>query len=166
MGEWLNILFSAFWCGVAALGFAVLFNTPSRGLPAIFLSAFVAGLIKFTIMLPEVTGGIILASLAGATAAGFISLPFSHWRHVPPMVISIPSVIPMVPGSLAYKTILGLLKFIYQTDAEVLTNTVHDGVLTLFIILALSLGVTLPMLLFRIETVKNIRIVKSGRQVS
>jgi len=166
MGEWLNILFSAFWCGVAALGFAVLFNTPSRGLPAIFLSAFVAGLLKFTVMLPEVTGGIILASLAGATAAGFISLPFSHWRHVPPMVISIPSVIPMVPGSLAYKTILGLLKFIYQTDAEVLTNTVHDGVLTLFIILALSLGVTLPMLLFRIETVKNVRIVRTGRQVS
>jgi uncharacterized membrane protein YjjB (DUF3815 family) len=162
MGDWLNILFSAFWCGIAALGFAVLFNTPSRALPTIFLGAFLAGLIKFTILIPEVSGGIILASLAGASAVGFASIPFAHWRHVPPAIISIPSVIPMVPGSLAYKTILGLIKFMYQTDAGVLTQTVHDGVLTLFIILALSLGVTLPMLLFRIESAKNVRIVKSA----
>lgn len=160
MADWLHIFFSAFWCGIAALGFAVLFTTPSRALPAIFLTAFVAGIIKFTIILPGTGGGIIMASLASASAAGFISIPFSHWRHVPPIVISIPSVIPMVPGALAYKTILGLIKFIHQTDADVLTGTVHNGVMALFIILVLSLGVTLPMLLFRIDTVKNVRIRK------
>ena len=162
MLTWMDILPKAFWCGAAALGFAVLFNTPVRALFAIFLCGFMAGLIKFAIIHPSVGGGIILASLAGASAVGFASIPISHWRHVPPIVISIAAVIPLVPGSFAYRTMLGLIKFIHHTEVEVLTKTVHSGTMTLFIILVLSLGVTLPMLLFRIESVKKIRLVQSS----
>jgi len=157
MVDWMEIVFKGFCCGVAAIGFAALFNTPVRALIAIFLCAFAAGLIKFLIFNPVVGGGIILASAVGAVVIGFASITFSHWRHVPPIVISIPSVIPFVPGSFVYRTILGLIDFIYHTEVEVLTRTVHNGVMTLFIILALSLGVTLPMLLFRIESVKKVK---------
>jgi uncharacterized membrane protein YjjB (DUF3815 family) len=158
MVDWLDILLKAFWSGVAAIGFAVLFNTPNRALLAIFLCGFLAGLTKFTILLSAVGGGIILASGAGAAVIGFASIPVSHWRHVPPVVISIPAVIPLIPGSYAYRSMLGLINFIYHTEVEVLTNTIHNGVMTLFIILSLSLGVTLPMLLFRIESVKKVKI--------
>lgn len=157
MVDWIDIVFKGFWCGVAAMGFAVLFNAPTRALLSIFLCAFVAGLIKFSIFNPVVGGGIILASALAATAVGFASIPVSHWRHVPPVVISIPAVIPFIPGSYAYRTILGLINFIYHTEVDVLTGTVHNGLMTLFIILVLALGVTLPMLLFRIESVKNFR---------
>ena len=160
MADWLQILSNAFWCGLAALGFAVLFNTPSRALFAIYLCGFIAGLIKFSIIQPAIGGGVIIASLAGASAVGFACIPFSHWRHVPPVIISIPAVIPLVPGSFAYRTMLGLIKFINHTEVEVLTRTVHNGAMTIFIIMVLALGVTLPMLLFRIESVKNVRIIK------
>jgi uncharacterized membrane protein YjjB (DUF3815 family) len=157
MADWIDILFKAFWCGCAAIGFAILFNTPARALIAIYLCGFLAGFLKFINLDPAVGGGIILASAVGAAAVGFASIPVSHWRHVPPIVISIPAVIPLIPGSFAYRTILGLINFIYETEVEVLTRTVHNGVMTLFIILVLSLGVTLPMLLFRIESVKKVR---------
>lgn len=156
MPDWLEIIFKAFWCGCAAIGFAILFNTPPRALLAIFLGGILAGLFKFTVLLPEVGGGIIMASAAAAAAIGFASIPVSHWRHVPPVVISIPAVIPLIPGSFAYRTMLGLISFINQTEAEVLTATAHNGAMTFFIILAISLGVTLPMLLFRIESVKKV----------
>jgi uncharacterized membrane protein YjjB (DUF3815 family) len=160
--HWLEILFKAFWCGTAALGFAVLFNAPMRSLFAIFLCGFMAGLIKFIIIHPDLGGGVILASLAAASVVGFASIPASHWKHVPPSIISIPAVIPLVPGSFAYRTMLGLIKFIHQTDVEVLTKTVHNGIMTLFIIVVLSLGVTLPMLLFRIDSVKNLRLIRKN----
>ncbi len=162
--DWLDILYKAFWCGCGALGFAVLFNTPSRALFAIFLCGFTAGLIKFTIIHPDVGGGIILASLIAASAVGFASIPVSHWRHVPPIIISIPSVIPFVPGSYAYRAMLGLIKFINQTEVEVLTKTVHNGAMTFFIVMVLALGVTLPMLLFRIESVKKVGIPVARRK--
>lgn len=156
MTDWMDIIFKAFWCGCAAVGFAILFNSPARALFAIFLCGTLAGFLKFAVLLPYVGGGIIMASAAGAAAVGFASIPVSHWRHVPPIVISIPSVIPLIPGSFAYQTILGLISFVSHTEMEVLTKTAHDGVMTFFIILALSLGVTLPMLLFRIESVKKV----------
>ncbi|MFD2203880.1 threonine/serine exporter family protein [Shivajiella indica] len=157
MLDWLEILFKAFWCGIAASGFAVLFNAPKRSFIAIFLCGVLAGLTKFIILFPAMGGGIILASAAGATATGFVSIPVSHWRHVPPVVISIPAVIPLIPGSYAYRSMLGIINFINNTEIDVLTRTIHNGLMTLFIILVLSLGVTLPMLLFRIDSVKKFR---------
>jgi uncharacterized membrane protein YjjB (DUF3815 family) len=158
MTDWFEVLFKAFWCGWAALGFAVLFNTPVRALFAIYLCGFMVGLVKYIILQPAIGGGVILASLLAASTVGFASIPVAHWRHVPPVIISIPAVIPLVPGSFAYRSMLGMMKFINHTEVEVLTNTVHNGLMTVFIILVLSLGVTLPMLLFRIESVKKVKI--------
>jgi uncharacterized membrane protein YjjB (DUF3815 family) len=155
MIAWLDILLNACWCGVGAFGFAALFNTPSRALFSIWCSGFVAGFIKFLMIDPELGGGPILASLMAASAVGLASIPIAHWRHVPPVTITIPSVIPLVPGFFAYRTMLGLMKFITHTEVDVLTKMTYNGAMTLFITLSIALGVTLPMLLFRIESVKN-----------
>jgi uncharacterized membrane protein YjjB (DUF3815 family) len=64
------------------------------------------------------------------------------------MIFAIPSVIPLVPGVFAYRTMLGLMKLtgnIGSDYSQVLSETIHNGVITLFVILALSLGVTVPM---------------------
>jgi uncharacterized membrane protein YjjB (DUF3815 family) len=158
MSDWLEILLKSFSCGWAAIGFAVLFNTPSRALFSIYACGFAAGFIKYMVMLPGIPGGVILASLLAATAVGFASIPVAHWRHVPPAIISIPSVIPLVPGSSAYRAMLGLIRFINHKEADVITDAVHHGLMTVFIILVLALGVTLPMLLFRIESVKKLKL--------
>lgn len=161
MDAWIEIFFKAFWCGWAGFGFAVLFNTPRRVFLAVYSSGFIAGALKFSLLTFGFTGngdGIIPASLLAASVVGFISVAIAHLRHVPPIIVSIPAVIALVPGSFAYRTMLGLIKFIHTTNADVLTQAVHNGAMTLFIILVISIGVTLPMLLFRIESVKTIRI--------
>lgn len=158
MTTFLEILSSAFWCGCAALGFSILFNTPKAALVSVWLCGFMAGLIKFAVINPALGGGMLVASLLAASAVGIASIPFAHWCHVPPVIISIPAVIPLVPGSFAYRTMLGLIKFINNTDESVLNGTIHNAAMTLFILIALSIGVTLPMLLFRIESVKHVKV--------
>lgn len=159
---WL-IFFKALWCGMAALGFSILFNAPARALPAGWWCGFLAGFAKFSLLQPPVGGGMVIASFAGAVLVGLVSIPLAHRQHVTPMIFAIPAVIPLVPGSFAYRTMLGLMKLagpIGDTYSAVLNETVHNAVTTLFIILAISIGVAVPMHALRKESVKNLRLNK------
>jgi uncharacterized membrane protein YjjB (DUF3815 family) len=153
----------AFWCGCAALGFGVLFNAPRRSLLPIAIGGIIAGLVKFSLLHPALGAGVILGSFAAAAAIGFASIPMAHLSHVPPMIFAIPSVIPLVPGAFAYRTMLGLMRLTGDITADypqILSQTVHNGTRTLFVIMALSLGVAIPMHVMRKESVKNIRLIK------
>jgi uncharacterized membrane protein YjjB (DUF3815 family) len=161
--EWIPVILKAFWCGCAALGFGILFNTPPRSLGLIWFGGFVAGFIKFVLMQPVFDLGIVSASFAAALAIGFASIPAAHLKHVPPMIFAIPSVIPLVPGSYAYKAMLGLMQLTGIMDDSyyaILSNTVHNGAISFFVILALALGVAVPMHIMRKESVKHLRLRK------
>ncbi|MBV5312147.1 MAG: threonine/serine exporter family protein [Prolixibacteraceae bacterium] len=153
----LDIISKSFWAGIAAIGFAILFNVPRRVIFSIWTLGALGGLIKFTAMQFEF--GIVFASFLGATAIGVISIKMAHMRNSPPLVFSIPSVIPMVPGFFAYKMMLGLIALasIENTDAylQTLIETVNNGAKMLFILISLGIGVALPMLLTRKESIKK-----------
>ena len=160
MNEWLYVGLKAFWCGFAALGFGVLFNAPPRTLLAIWAGGFLAGFVKFTSLQAIPGAGVILCSFIAAVIVGIASVPVAHSRHVPPMIFAIPSVIPLVPGVFAYRTMLGLMKLTGNIGSEysqVISETVHNGVITLFVIMALSLGVAVPMHILTKDSVKKIR---------
>jgi uncharacterized membrane protein YjjB (DUF3815 family) len=159
--DWILILSKAFWCGWGALGFGILFNVPPRTLFSIWVGGAVAGLLKFTLL--QLTVGVVLASFAGALAVGISSIPIAHFRHAPPMIFAIPSVIPLIPGVFAYRTMLGLMKLtgnIGPDYTQIISETVNNGSKTLFIIMSLAMGVAVPMHLMRKESVKNIRLHK------
>ena len=159
--DWINILGKAFWCGWGALGFGILFNVPPRTLFAIWIGGAMGGFLKFTVL--QLTAGVVLASFAGALVVGFSSIPIAHFRHVPPMIFAIPSVIPLIPGVFAYRTMLGLMKLtgaIGPDYTQILSETVNNGSKTLFVIMSLAMGVAVPMHLMRKESVKNIRLHK------
>jgi uncharacterized membrane protein YjjB (DUF3815 family) len=159
MTEWWIILSKAFWCGWAALGFGILFNTPNRALVPIWIGGFVAGIVKFTLFQTGINTGIIFSSFAAAVAVGITSIPIAHWRHVPPLVFTIPSLIPLVPGVYAYRTMLGLIKLTGAIGPEysnIISETVRHGVLTLFIVMAIAMGVVTPMIILGTDSVKNI----------
>ena len=160
MNEWFYIGAKAFWCGFAGLGFGVLFNAPARTLFAIWTGGFLAGFVKFAALESIHGSGVIFCSFIAAVMVGIASIPVAHSRHVPPMIFAIPSVIPLVPGVFAYRTMLGLMKLTGNIGTEysqILSETVHNGVITLFVIMALSLGVTVPMYLLTRDSVKKIR---------
>jgi uncharacterized membrane protein YjjB (DUF3815 family) len=153
------VLSKAFWCGWGALGFGILFNVPPRTLFALWIGGAIGGFLKFTLL--QLTVGVVFASFVGATAVGMLSIPIAHFRHVPPMIFAIPAVIPMIPGVFAYHTMLGLIKLtgaIGPDYTNILSDTVNSGVKTLFIIMSLALGVSVPMHVMRQESAKNIRL--------
>lgn len=153
----LEIITKSFWAGIAAMGFAVLFNVPRRVIFYIGMLGAIGGLIKFTVMNFDI--GIVFASFLGATAVGIISIQMAHMRNSPPLVFSIPSVIPMVPGMFAYKMMLGLIALtsIENTDdyLQSLISTVNNGAKAMFILISLGTGVAIPMLLSRKESIKK-----------
>jgi uncharacterized membrane protein YjjB (DUF3815 family) len=159
--DWILILSRAFWCGCGAFGFAVLFNVPPRTLFVIWVGGALGGFIKFSLL--QAGAGAVLASFSGALAIGISSIPVAHIRHAPPMIFAIPSVIPMIPGIFAYRFMLGLIKLtgnIGPDYSQVIAETINNGSKTLFIIMSLAMGVSVPMHLMRKESVKNIRLRK------
>ena len=154
------LLEKGFWAGVAALGFGVLFNVPVRTIFAIWVLGLIGGLTKFLLLGNEFN--IILASFAGASVVGILSIPLAHKIHSPPLIFSIPAVIPMVPGALAYRMMLGLMKIAVHTNESnmenVLTDTLQAGMKAMFILFSLAVGVAVPMLITRKESAKRIRI--------
>lgn len=46
--------------------------------------------------------------------------------HCPAEVFSFPSLLPMIPGMYAYKTILALIRFMRTEDEEILPNLIVE----------------------------------------
>nr|WP_319997992.1 threonine/serine exporter family protein [uncultured Draconibacterium sp.] len=155
----LGILIKAFWSGIAAIGFAILFNVPKRTLFPIGAMGAIGGFIKFGGMFLGI--GIVLASFIGATIIGIISIQMAHMKKSPPLIFSIPGVIPMVPGAFAYRMMLGLIALIDLEDKDTyiqtLIDTVNNGAKMIFILISLAIGVSIPMLISRKESIKKLK---------
>jgi len=154
----LDLLSKGLWAGIAGVGFAILFNVPVRTLIPIWFLACIGVIVKFTCMHFEI--GIITASFIGATAVGIFALFAARKYYGPPLVFSIPSVIPMIPGAFAYNMMLGFIDLSTVVDHDeyirVLSFTSSNGLKALFILMGLAAGVALPMLLARKESIKQI----------
>lgn len=156
--EWYIYIEKGFWFGIAAIGFSILFNVPQRTIPPIFALGILGGLTKLWLI--KIGYGPVIGSFAGATLIGALSHLAGWWKVSPPIVFSIPASIPMVPGVFTYRMMVGLIKLASRpVDSEyttILNDTVHNGMLALFILISLAVGAALPLLLVR---------KKSGREL-
>ena len=144
------ILIDGLLAAIAAIGFAVISN-PSR--KAIYVSAFLAAIghgLRFFLL--KMGFEISLATFVAASFIGLLSIFFARLIHCPAEVFSFPSLLPMIPGLFAYRTILSLIKFMQNTDIQksqsFIIDFFHNGMTTIFILLALVVGVSLPVLFF------------------
>lgn len=157
----LKLLEVSFWSGVAALGFGILFNIPRSAIFTVFALGFCAGLIKFGLMHFHVH--VVLGSFLAAFFVGVISIPMAHKIHQPPVVFSIPPVIPMIPGYFAYETVLSVMNFIFMEGDASKRIALIDAIFTngftmVFVLISLTVGVALPMLLLKKNSVKKIEL--------
>jgi uncharacterized membrane protein YjjB (DUF3815 family) len=147
------------WSGIAAVGFGVLFNVPKKSILTIFILGFGAGLIKFTML--HFSINVVFSSFLAAFFVGLISMPMAHKIHQPPVVFSIPTIIPMIPGFYAYETVLYIMKYtLLEKDPmkkiELINGIFSNGFNMVFILIAITLGITFPLLLLRKTTVKRV----------
>ena len=144
------MLIDGLLAAIAAIGFAVISNPPRN---AIFVSAILAALghsLRFFLIKSGLD--ISLSTFVAATFIGLLSMVFARIIRCPAEVFSFPSLLPMIPGMFAYRTILTLIRFMQSTDVikaqGFMLDFFHNGLTTLFILLALVVGVSLPILFF------------------
>lgn len=138
------------WSGVAALGFAILFNVPRR----LLLSCFICGAVGHGLRTVLTSQGMSIefATLIGAFAIGIFSIYFSARLKIPASVFAITGAIPLVPGVFAYQTIVGLLNATAATGTattDLLVAAGINGVKTGIILAAIAFGTAAPILLFQ-----------------
>ena len=144
------VLLDGLMAAIAATGFAVISNPPRN---AIFVSAILAAVghsLRFFLIKSGLD--ISIATFVAATFIGLLSIAFARIIHCPAEVFSYPSLLPMIPVMFAYRTILSVIRFMQSTDIvksqHFMMDFFHNGMTTLFIMLALVVGVSLPILFF------------------
>jgi uncharacterized membrane protein YjjB (DUF3815 family) len=151
MISWGLLLQNTFWAGMAALGFAVLFNVPRRTLFGCALGSALAYAVR-TLLVQSGLVGIEAATLLGATAVGFLGVKFGHYWRVPAPVFIVPGVIPLVPGYLAFRTMIDLLTLTTHAptvDETLLLTAAVNSLKTVLIVGGIAAGVAIPSLLLR-----------------
>ncbi len=136
---------------IAATGFAVLFNVPLSTL-AICAAGGAVTILTRNLLMYECGWNLPISSFCGALVVGIISIYLVHKVDVPAHVISIPPVIPMIPGVLMYKVIIGFLSMNVAGGNEqvpLLLNTVISGVNSGLTVLGISLGIAIPNVIGR-----------------
>jgi uncharacterized membrane protein YjjB (DUF3815 family) len=147
---WLLLIDGAL-AAVAAIGFAVISNPSRKAVAVSALLAAVGHALRFA-LIHSAGLEIWLATFFAASCIGLLSILFARIIHCPAEVFSFPSLLPMIPGLFAYRTILGLIKFMQSADMvkkqAFIMDFFHNGLTTVFILFALVVGVSLPVLFF------------------
>lgn len=145
-----NLLQDAFWSGVAALGFAILFSAPLRTLPGCVICGALGHAIR-TLLMQSAGFSIEAATLVGATVVGFIGAFFARQWHTPSAIFTVSGAIPLVPGVFAYRTMIGLLQIAAadaSTGEPVLIEASINAIKTGLILASIAGGIAAPTLLF------------------
>lgn len=162
------IIFDGMFAAVAALGFAIISNPPRKALAiSAFLAAVGHGLRYFLMHSAMISMDISMASFFAALSIGLLAIPFAKIIHCPAEVFSFPSLLPMIPGMFAYKTILALTKFLHasgQTESlEYIVQFFRNGLTTVFVLFALVVGAAVPVFIFHRQSFSVTRLLRFGK---
>lgn len=144
---------------ISAMGFSMIFNIPRRLLWVVAIGGIIAVCTRNFVNLGPSNNnigldmGLAIGSLAGSALASVIAVKAVHWVHAPNHVLSIPSVIPMVPGVLMYRALVGLIEM--NGVVGELTNAMKFGMASAITIMCIALGVAIPNVFARHWVAKN-----------
>ena len=143
-----NCLLDGFLAMVVAVGFSLNFRPTRRIVLAAAVLAPIGHVTRY--LLVEASFGIVSATLCASCAIALCSMPISRHWHIPAEMFIFPSLLPMVPGMYAYKTILAILQFLdNKADPNLLSLIVYNGLTTFFIMGALVIGANVPLIMLR-----------------
>lgn len=132
--------------GIAAVGFSMIFNIPRKLLWVVGLGGVVAVCTRNFVNF-ELGYGPVIGSFMGAFVVSLLAIEVGRIYKVPRHVFSIPSVIPMIPGVLMYRSLLTFISL----DGVIgkVTDAFVNGINSALIILCISLGVAIPNIFAR-----------------
>lgn len=131
---------------ISAMGFSTIFNVQRRLLWVVAIGGVISVCTRNFVNF-ELGLGPVFGSFTGAFVVSLIAVKAVHWFHVPNHVLTIPSVIPMIPGVLMYRALFSFIN-IHGVIGEV-THAFFNGVNSALIILCVALGVAIPNIFVR-----------------
>lgn len=137
------------WAAVAAVGFAVLFNVPKYALPYCALIGASGYALRTALMIGGM--GLILATLIAALLIGVLATLLAQRYAVSGTLFAVGPAIPLVPGSYAYKAMMGMVTAANAPEphpGELLLAAFDNGLKATLAILFLSFGIALPGLVW------------------
>jgi uncharacterized membrane protein YjjP (DUF1212 family) len=148
-----NYLAFATAAAISAMGFSMIFNLPRRLLPVVAVGGIIAVCTRNFVNLGPSNNnigldqGLIIGSFAGSTLISIICTKAMHWFHTPHHCLSIPSVIPMIPGVLMYRALFGYIDMhgVVGELTFATTNMIKASLCIIFI----SVGVAIPNIFVR-----------------
>lgn len=151
---------------ISAMGFSMIFNIPRRLLWVVAIGGIIAVCTRNFVNLGPSTNnigldmGLVIGSFSGAVVVSLIAIKAVHWFHVPNHILTIPSVIPMIPGVLMYRMLFGLINVNVQTQVTPLMKALESGIVSGLVIMCIAIGVAIPNIFGRkyIATSKNKRL--------
>ena len=140
-----DILADGFFAAIAAMGFGAISDPPLRAFKYIAVLAAVGHAARYCLA---------SASLVAAFIIGTGSVWFGRRVFCPMTVLYIPALLPMVPGTYAYKTVFSLIMFLQNISSptqgsEYLQSMMFNGAVAFSVIFMLAVGATLPVFLLR-----------------
>lgn len=139
---------------IAAVGFSMIFNVPRKTLWAVALGGVISVCTRNFVNF-DLGCGPVMGSFIGSLMVSLISIKAVYWFNVPSHVLTIPSVIPMIPGVLLYRFLLGLVNI--SKGSVSIVSTLTNGVNAALIILVISIGVAIPNIFARRYIARNRR---------
>lgn len=147
MDFYIHFLLNFIFAGIASLGFALVFNVPKKTL----IYCFFGGSITLSCRNIFVHLGLSLeiSAFFTATIIGFIALYWSRKYKVPRPTYTVASIIPIIPGTFALKSMTILISMnTVGVNAELLNAFLFNVLKTLSILGAIAFGIALPSIYF------------------
>lgn len=138
---------------ISAVGFSMIFNIPRRLLWVVAVGGIIAVCTRnFVNLGPSnhnigLDWGPVIGSLVGSALISIIVTRAVHWFHTPHHCLSIPSVIPMIPGVLMYRALFAFIDM-SGVVGEV-TIAMNNAIQASLIILCIAVGVAIPNIFAR-----------------
>ena len=146
---WLHLFHQAFFGGIAAAGFGILFNCPPRMIFECFGSGAVALAVRTVGQAADLNLG--EASFFAALVVATLERVLQQFQSSRGSILSLVGVIPMVPGSIAAKGLMNLLALVRaQPSDEVLaaTNGMRNLLEVTYTLAAIGTALAIPRLIY------------------
>lgn len=144
----------ALFAAIAAIGFAAISRPPKQAYIYCALIAAIGHSARLLMLsTPALRMHIVIATTLAALLIGVLAVLISPHTRVPAETYLYPSLLPMIPGIYAYKTVGGLIMCIYLNGEEAFQRYFYlfasNGLTFFFILVGMAAGATVPMFLMK-----------------
>ncbi|MSN96086.1 threonine/serine exporter [Campylobacter sp. FMV-PI01] len=145
-----EFLINGIFAAIAGLGFSYANKPPKQIL--IFCALFGGCGFMLRVLILANTINYALATFLSALCVGLVCVFVAQKLKTPIEILAFPSLLPMIPGLFAYKTVLAVFMFIKSEDEakkiHYLVEIFDYGFTTISTMFALAIGISVALLVF------------------